>query len=209
MRWVDALKAYAAKTGKYVVPKKGSKEYDEVKAMMGDSAKPAVERKELSLKEKVEAAAHKAEGKAIKAVEVAHKLEGKVMKGKLAAMKEVASSMPKKERKPRAPRKPRARASPVDRKPKEEKKSRKPRVSRIPRGKTEEATAHSANPEAIMEAATNAHLPGSAPSAVADLTGQVKKAVRRRPAVSRAVDAKEPRSAAPFSITDVKRELGA
>lgn len=36
MKWVEALKAYAAKNGgKYVVPRKGTKEYDEVKAMMG------------------------------------------------------------------------------------------------------------------------------------------------------------------------------
>ena len=33
MSWKEALKEYAAKNGQYVIPKKGSPEYDEVKAI--------------------------------------------------------------------------------------------------------------------------------------------------------------------------------
>jgi len=32
-QWLNALKEYSKKSGKYVVPKKGTKEYDEVKAL--------------------------------------------------------------------------------------------------------------------------------------------------------------------------------
>jgi len=31
--WLHALKEHSKKTGKYVVPKKGTKDYDEVKAL--------------------------------------------------------------------------------------------------------------------------------------------------------------------------------
>ena len=31
MNWIEALRAYSETTGKYVVPKRGTKEYDEVK----------------------------------------------------------------------------------------------------------------------------------------------------------------------------------
>lgn len=42
MKWIDALKAWNAKHGgKYVIPRKGTKEYDEVRAMMGPAAAAA------------------------------------------------------------------------------------------------------------------------------------------------------------------------
>ena len=48
MKWVEALKAYAQKKGKYVVPRKGSAEYAEVMALMGkahtDVAKADIEK---------------------------------------------------------------------------------------------------------------------------------------------------------------------
>lgn len=199
MKWTDALKAYAAKNGgKYVVPRKGTKEYDEVKAMMGAAKGEA--KAEEAKGEMAEAKAHKAEGKALRRVVAAHKAEGEVMKKERKPRKPRAPPKEKKERKPRASR---AAAAP------KEKAARKPRATHSSKGKTEQAVAKSANPGAVFESETNAHLPGSAPSAIADLTGQVKKAVRRRPAVSKAVDAEKPTNAVPFSVTDVKRELGA
>jgi hypothetical protein len=41
MKWVEALKEYAKTTGKFVVPKKGSAEYEAVKKMMGGAAHSA------------------------------------------------------------------------------------------------------------------------------------------------------------------------
>jgi hypothetical protein len=39
MKWIEALKEYNAKHGgKYVIPRKGTAEYDAVRALMGSSA---------------------------------------------------------------------------------------------------------------------------------------------------------------------------
>lgn len=197
MSWIEALKARAAKTGKYVVPKKGSAEYDDVKKMMGGAAP----------------AAAAAPAKKAKAVEVLHKKEGKVLKAAVAAHAAEGAAMAA----PKAPRKPRTRKPTVDRKPKAETpESRKPKVDRAPKrvmkrgGATERATTASKNPDAIFESQTNEHLAGSSPAVIADITGDVKKAiVRRRKANPPAVDAKNPRDATPFSVDAVRREIGA
>jgi len=215
MYWVEALKAYAAKTGKYVVPKKGTPEYQAVRALMGASSAEA--KADMAKGDVGMAEAHKAEGRALKMLE---KDEGMTMKGEKKARKPRA---PKKMVEPTAkPRKPRAKkaemVNPVvkidERKPKVSRKpaakpERKARKSYSPGGATEKATAMSGNPEAIFESETNAHLPATSVGEIADLTGKRPRAVRKRPAVNRAVDAKEPRNAEPFSIMETKAKLGA
>jgi hypothetical protein len=190
MSWIEALKARAAKTGKYVIPKKGSAEYDDVKKMMGGAAP---------------AAAPAAPAKKAKAVEVLHKKEGKVLKAAVAAHAAEGAAMAA----PKAPRKPRSRKPAVDRTPMTS-PDRKPKRVMKRGGATERATTASKNPEAIFESQTNEHLAGSSPAVIADITGDVKKAIpRRRKATVPIVNAKNPRDATPFSVDAVKREIGA
>ena len=40
MRWIDALREYSKKTGKFVVPKKGSAEYEAVQKIMANAKAP-------------------------------------------------------------------------------------------------------------------------------------------------------------------------
>jgi hypothetical protein len=193
MSWIEALKARAAKTGKYVVPKKGSAEYDDVKKMMGGAAPAA-------------AAAKAAPAKKAKAVEVLHKKEGKVLKAAVVAHAAEGAAMAAP---PKAPRKPRSRKPTVDRTPMSS-PDRAPKRVMKRGGATERATAASKNPEAIFESQTNEHLAGSSPAVIADITGDVKKAiVRSRKATVPIVNAKNPRDATPFSVDAVKREIGA
>lgn len=185
MRWVDALKEYAKKNGKYVVPKKGSKEYDEVRAIMG-AAKGEAKAEEAKGEHSL-AAAHKAEGAALAAVEKAHKAEGKAVErtGKVrkprapkavavAAEGTAAPVAPAEPKKPKG-RKPRKSVSKkvegvstksqnaLDSKPRKSRKAKEAAGS-IPagadiKGATEKAVSHSKNPEAVLEQMTNAHLP--------------------------------------------------
>jgi len=51
--WIEALKAWNAKKGgKYMIPKKGSAEYDEVRALMGGSDKVIMPKKEYESEHK-------------------------------------------------------------------------------------------------------------------------------------------------------------
>lgn len=51
--WVSALKAWNTKRGgKYMIPKKGTAEYDEVRALMGGSDKVIMPRKEYEAEHK-------------------------------------------------------------------------------------------------------------------------------------------------------------
>ena len=49
--WIEALKQWNAKKGgKYVIPKKGTKEHDEVKAMMGKKEDPEPKKEKAQYK---------------------------------------------------------------------------------------------------------------------------------------------------------------
>lgn len=51
--WIEALKAWNAKKGgKYMIPKKGTAEYDEVRALMGGSDKVIMPKKEYKREHK-------------------------------------------------------------------------------------------------------------------------------------------------------------
>lgn len=181
-KWTDALKAYAAKNGgKYMVPKRGTKEYDEVKALMGASKGEA--KAEEAKGESGLAAAHKAESKALEGVVKAHKKEGAVMTGKVRKprAKKVAApseSVPvveaekKVEKKPRKPRAKKAMtahqmvstkaSNAIEAKPRRGRKAEA--AGSVPAGvdlggATARAIEKSKNPEAVLENATNAHLP--------------------------------------------------
>lgn len=45
LSWQDALKAHAEKTGRYVIPKKGTDEYEAVRKLMGSDPMVKKERK--------------------------------------------------------------------------------------------------------------------------------------------------------------------
>ena len=192
MSWLEALKAHAASTGKYSVPRKGSPAYEAVRKLMGAAAGEA--KAEAAKGEKAEAKAHRAETKALKKVVAAHAAEGAVMA--------------KEAKKVRAPR---SRKPTVERAPKKVRAPPAPRKRVMKRGgKTEQATAHSKNPEAVFDSEVNAHLAGSSPAVVADITGKPRKAIaRRRTATAPIVNAKNPRDATPFSVSETKMDLGA
>jgi hypothetical protein len=233
MKWVEALKKYAEKAGKYVVPKKGTAEYDEVRRIM-DAGKPAP-----AAPAKPAPAASDAPAPA-----AAPKKRGRKPKAKAEAPAVAAAPAAKapKVRKPRAPRKPRAKeggelASPAmamamkadNKKQAPEASSAveaKPRIGRakakagsvpaglLPQGATMKAVKHSKNPEAVLESATNAHLPVVPAEAMVGL--RVQKSVRQRlaaeavgePQLPALVDKDKPVNAAPFSFQKLRNELG-
>ena len=102
MSWVDALKEYAKKNGKFVVPKKGSPEYDAVKKIQDgmnasrtpEQTKEVAEKKEVA---KVQIAVSKKVRKETKAAAEAKKVQDAVL-AKDAADAEAAKVAAQKER---------------------------------------------------------------------------------------------------------------
>lgn len=229
MKWVEALKKYAEKAGKYVVPKKGTPEYDEVRRIM-DGAKPAKAPAPASAPADAPAPAP------------APKKRGRKPKAKAEAPA-VAPAPAPKEKKPRKPRAPRKKAeagelaSPAmamamkaDEKKQAPEASNaveaKPRIGRakakagsvpagmLPQGATKRAVQRSKNPEAVLESATNAHLPVVPAEAMVGL--KVVKSVRHelkeemvgKPALPVLVEQDKPVNAVPFSFQKLRNDLG-
>lgn len=223
MRWVDALKEYAKKNGKYVVPKKGSKEYDEVRAIMGAS-------KGEAKADVAKAEAPKMEEKADKAVERTGKVRKPRAKKAVAVAAEgtaaaVAPAKVKKERKPRAKKAVEGVSTKsqnaLDAHPRRGRRQAKEAAGSVPagmemKGATEKAVAHSKNPEAVLEQMTNAHLPVNPsgkvpalrlPKGVAfDSEAKLTAGEMEMPSL---VEKSRPVSAAPFSFNAIRRQLGA
>lgn len=207
MKWTEALKAYAAKKGiKYMVPKKGSPEYAEVRAMM-DGDKPKVEAKvEAKVEEKVEAKVEAPKAKkARKAAEVKEKSD-KVKKERKAKM--MAENAPK--RKVRGKKVEVEPAVAVEAKPPRGNAKRKAGsvpAGMIPEGATKKAVMASKNPEAVLESATNAHLPIVAKEEMVSLRLPKPRALKQE-ALPTLVEKDKPVDAVPFSFQKLRYELG-
>ena len=196
MKWVEALKEYAKQKGKYVVPRKGSPEYDEVKKLMGmahkDTAKGDIEAGQAKRDEK----------------------------------KAVAESAPEaKPKKPRAPRKKKAveasvpsevlgegvRPEKVGRAKRGKKVEAEKMMIQKSEGKTVLAAEKTKNPEAILQVATNTHEPIAPPAALAGNLAELKKdmaKVRKPRALPVLVEKERVENAVPFSFVEFKRKLG-
>jgi hypothetical protein len=198
MKWVEALKAYAAKKGKYVVPKKGTPEYEEGRAMMGGAAAPKAAAAAPAVEE-----AHAAAKKGKKRVEVLERME----KVKAARKEKAADSL-----KPRpAARKMKVLDSNAAEAKPEPKVARRKAGSvpagMIPEGATKKAVMAAKNPEAVLESATNAHLPIVAAEDMVGLRLPKPRKLKMAdlPAL---VDKDKPVDGVPFSFQKFRNELG-
>lgn len=230
MSWVEAVKAYCAKKGcKYTIPRKGSPEYAEVKAMMGGAAAPAEKKEEAKEAPAADAGAKKSrkafeglmeERKKAKAPK-APKAEKKVAKDGVVAK---VSAEPK-EAKP-VPRRKRASKKAADSavlseaagvplpKPKVKRVSREVAVAnQIARseGVTNLAAEKSNNPEMLLNNAANVHDPIAPPAALAGdlsaLKADVAK-VRKPRALPKLVEPERVVNEAPFDMLAFRRKLG-
>jgi len=219
MKWVEALKAYAQKKGKYVVPKKGTPEYDEVRAMM-DGAKPKADAKVEAkvevedvmkpkraktdvkkLKEKMEKvkADKVAKGEALKSeqkAKVKEAVHDKVLK-RVASKKVVELKTSSA-----------LEAKPAIKKARAMRKAGSVSAGMIPEGVTKEAVADSRNPSAILASATNAHLPVVAREDVPGLR-LPRLAPLKETQLPMLLEKDKLVDKAPFSFQNLKNRLGA
>ncbi len=202
MKWVDALKAYAKQKGKYVVPRKGTPEYDEVKKLMGkehkDVAKGDVEMGQAARDVK---ALEKAEAKPKKPRAPRKKKSADQMAADAKAVPTAEAVSQSKE----APARRRARAKTMDGKAAMV-------VKEVTGGVTQKATELARNPEAIFQSAVNVHEPIAPPAALAgnlkELKADVAK-VRKPRNLPVLVEKENVVSGVPFSFVDFKRKIGA
>jgi hypothetical protein len=235
LSWVDACKEHAKKTGKYSIPKKGTADYDAVRALMskaGDApaaakadapAKAKLPRKTAAQKlkdaepqakavmtaENVEKAqeAPKVPKKAVSRRNVTRKVKrGASRAAKLddvtdlppAMMGDVKSSNAV-EAKPRRVRGAKAKAGSVE-------------AGAIPEGVPKRAVQKSKNPEAVLESATNAHLPIVPKEnmlGIKPVKAPKNEVAVERPVLPGLVDKAAPVSAVPFSFQALRNKLGA
>jgi len=206
MKWTEALKEYAKmKGGKYVVPRKGTPEYDEVKKLMGES-------KADQVKADVEHGQAKRDVKKM------------VKEEKAEAKAEAAPAA--KEKKPRKPRAKKekvvapASAPVIEVKDKPARRKAKTSTAQGTAamvaldlgGKTAVDTAKSKNPEAIFQQATNVHEPIAPPAALGGDLSELKKdiqKVRKPRALPRLIEPERVSEGVPFSFVDFKRKIGA
>lgn len=215
MKWTDALKEYAKKHGKFVVPKKGSPEYEEVRKLMGAGAEAsakAVEKKALETLPEM-----KAEKKAPRKPRAPRK---KVDAPKDVELKE--AKMEEKEKKPRrkaklsAPQKDDGLAPPAPAmKPKRSRMNKKKALDKSaenPGGITMADVARSANPENVFSNAVNVHEKIAPPAVFAGELAPLKEAiakVRKPRSLPKLVEAEKVDNEAPFSFQSFKRRIGA
>jgi hypothetical protein len=196
MKWVDALKEYAKMKGKYVVPRKGTPEYDEVKKLMGkdskDVAKADVEmgqaKRDMKKMEKVEKVAEKPKAPRKKKSAEAKAVDAKAVE---------AVMMPAKE-KAKAVRKPRAKKEGL--------------AAAVGGGATARSDERSKNPEAIFQSATNVHDPIAPAAALGGNLAELKKdvaKVRKPRSLPVLIEKENVVNGTPFSFTDFKRKIGA
>ena len=190
---------YAAKTGKYKVPRKGSPEYDAVRKLMGASAPKEAPAGEGTKKGEVRKTARKA-------------FEG-------TKQEEMKEEKPKRRRavRPKAPEE--LDAQPALKAIAADHKERKPRRGHVGKGSdgllgvgaTERAVAKSKNPEVLLDNATNVHEPIAPPAAEAGDLAELKKAVarvRKPKSLPKLVEPERVVNEKPFSFSDLKKHLG-
>jgi hypothetical protein len=214
MKWTDALKEFAKKHGKFVVPKKGSPEYDEVRKLMDASATATAKAVEKVAEKEL---APKAEKKAPRKPRAPRK---KVDAPKDIELKE--AKMEEKEKKPRrkaklsAPQKDDGLAPPAPAmKPKRSRMNKKKALDKSaenPGGITMADVARSANPENVFSNAVNVHEKIAPPAVFAGELAPLKEAiakVRKPRSLPKLVEAEKVDNEAPFSFQSFKRRIGA
>ena len=227
MSWVEAVKAYCAKHGcKYKVPRKGSPEYEEVKKMMGGGAAPpdekAAPKEEGTKKGEERKTARKAfEGLEKKRAPKAKKEDAAVAVGGVVAKVKDGAVKHKAAPRKRAPKKEgdvavlsEAAGVPLS-KPRRKRGSRlEANASQVAKseGITERAAERSANPEVLLNNATNVHDPIAPPAALAgdlkELKAEVAK-VRKPRALPKLVEPEHVVNAPAFDFLAFKRKIGA
>lgn len=212
MKWVEALKKYN-EGKKWSVPKKGTAEYDAVRKLMGADAPAKVEMKAEApapAKEKKPRKPRAKKGEVVEAKPEVKAPKAKAVKGPKA----------EGEKKPRVVRK--GKAVMVENANAEEAKPRMGKAKAqagsvpagmIPQGATAKAVMASKNPEAVLESATNAHMPIVPAEAMVGLkvAKSAKKHLReiQNPVLPVMVDKDKPVSATPFSFQALRNHLGA
>jgi hypothetical protein len=207
MKWVEALKQYNAGK-KWSVPRKGSPEYAEVMKIMGKEAPAAAAAPAAAPAAPAEKKPRKPRERKVKpapaaapAAPVAEAPKAKVKRERAPRVKKVVADDPSSnavEAKPRVGKvKAKAGSVPAD---------------IIPEGATKRAVMKSKNPEAVLESATNAHLPVVPAEAMVGLKGiqHTKKHLRaiEHPALPELVDKDKPVDGVPFSFQKLRNELG-
>jgi hypothetical protein len=223
MKWVEALKKYN-EGKKYSIPKKGTAEYDAVRKLMGADA-PAAAKADA----KPEAMAAKPEAMAAKPKRAYKKraAKGEVKEEVKAEVKEVEPKrMAKKaegEKKPRAVRKGKAvvlqdvdDSNAAEARPKIGKAKAKAGsvpAGMIPEGATKMAVEHSKNPPAVLQSATNAHMPVVPAEAMVGLNTvkATKKHLRevQHPDLPTFIDKEKVVNSPAFSFQALRNKLGA
>jgi hypothetical protein len=193
MKWVDALKEYAKVKGKYVVPRKGTPEYDEVKKLMGKEHKDAV-------KADVEMGQAKRDMKKMEKVAEKPKAPRKKKSAEAKAVdaKAVEAVMMPAKEKAKAVRKPRAKKEGL--------------AAAVGGGATARSDERSKNPEAIFQSATNLHEPIAPPAALGGNLAELKKdvaKVRKPRSLPVLIEKEQVVNEKPFSFVDFKRKIGA
>ena len=196
--WVQALKEYAKQHGgKYVVPKKGTPEYDAVKKLMGASAPaPAKE----ALKEAKKEA--KKEGDGTKKG-MPRKTARKAFED-LPPRSEASKSKSKKSDGMEAMKSLEADAAP------KKKVRRSKKVLKEAGGVTFQADAASRNPEVLLNNATNLHEPIAPPAALAGDLAELKKdvaRVRKPKSLPKLIEPERVVSDEPFSFSALKKRI--
>lgn len=219
MKWTDALKEYAKKHGKFVVPKKGSAEYEEVRKLMDASATATAKAVE-KVAEKELAPAPKAEkpkrrsagtGKRVKMADAPKDIELKEAKMEMKEKKSrraVKKSAPQKDDAYAVP-------PPAEVKPKRSRVSKKKALDKSamnPGGVTMADVARSVNPDDIFQSATEVHEKIAPPAVMAMELAPLKEAVAkvRKPRnIPKLVEPEKVDNEAPFSFSAFKRRIGA
>jgi hypothetical protein len=220
MKWTDALKEYAKKSGKFVVPKKGTPEYAEVRKLMDASASATAKAVEKVAEKVMPAAEEKPKPKPKRAPRAprAKKAAAGPMDVELKEKK-----MEEKEKKPRRkaklspPQKDDAYATapPPEVKPKRSRMAKKKALDKAamnPGGITMADVERSANPENLFSSAVNVHEPIAPPAALAGELAPLKAAiakVRKPRSLPKLVEPEKVASEAPFSFSAFKRRIGA
>jgi hypothetical protein len=219
MKWTDALKEYAKKSGKFVVPKKGTPEYAEVRKLMDASASATAKAVEKVAEKVMPAAEEKPKPKPKRAPRAprAKKAAGPMD----VELKE--NKMEEKEKKSRRkaklspPQKDDAYATapPPEMKPKRSRMAKKKALDKAamnPGGVTMADVVRSANPESVFSSAVNVHEPIAPPAVLAGELAPLKEAIakiRKPRSVLRLVEPEKVANDTAFSFSAFKRRIGA
>lgn len=217
MKWTDALKEFAKKHGKFVVPKKGSAEYEEVRKLMDASATATAKAVEkVAVKELAPAPAKPAKKEPRKPRAPRKKAMGPKDIELKEAMLEEKEKKPRRKAKVSAPQKDDGLAPPpAEVKPKRSRMNKRKALDKSamnPGGVTMADVERSVNPENIFSNAVNVHEKIAPPAVMAMELAPLKEAiakVRKPRNIPKLVEPEKVDNEAPFSFQAFKRRIGA